>query len=87
MISNPVFLISTLISALFAFVTMELIVESFLFLFRIKQGRARSIARLLPFLSVFFGPLLNSFSVGNGLNPLNCGSCAQKLLLTLFFPN
>jgi hypothetical protein len=30
---------------------------------------------------------LNSFSVGNGLNPLNCGSCAQKLLLTLFFPN
>lgn len=87
MISNPFFLISILISALIAFVTVVVVVESFLILFRIKQGRVRSILRLFPFISLFLDLILNSFSVGYWLNPLNCSSCVQKFLLTLFFPN
>lgn len=86
MISNPLFLISILISALIAFVTVVVIVESSLSLFKIKSGRVQSILRLFPFLSLFLDLLLSSFSIGYWLNPLNCGSCVQKLLLTLFFP-
>lgn len=86
MISNPFFLISILISALIAFVTIVVIVESSLILFKIKQGRVQSILRFLPFISLFLDLLLNSFSIGYWLNPLNCSSCVQKLLLTLFFP-
>lgn len=86
MISNPFFLISILISALIAFVTVVAIVESSLILFKIKQGRVRSILRFFPFISLFLDLILNSFSIGYWLNPLNCSSCVQKLLLTLFFP-
>lgn len=86
MISNPFFLISILISSLIAFVTVEAIVESTLILFKIKQGRVRSILRFFPFISLFLDLILNSFSIGYWLNPLNCSSCVQKFLLTLFFP-
>lgn len=86
MISNPFFLTSILFSALIAFVTVAALVESALILFKIKQGRARSILRFLPFISLFLDPMLNSFSIGYWLNPLNCSSCVQKLLLTFFFP-
>jgi beta-lactamase regulating signal transducer with metallopeptidase domain len=86
MSSNPFFLISILINALVTFVTVVVVVESFLVIFKIKQGRVRSILRFFPFLSLFLDLLWNSFSVGYWLNPLNCGSCVQKLLLTFFFP-
>lgn len=86
MISNPFFLISILLSGLIAFVSVMAIVESSLVLFKIKQARTRSILRFLPFLSLFTDLVLSSFSVGYWLNPLNCSSCVQKLLLTLFFP-
>ncbi len=86
MISNPFFLLSILISALITFVTVVVIVESSLVLLKIKQGRARSILRFIPFLSLFLDLLLNCFNIGYWLNPLICGSCVQKLLLTLVFP-
>lgn len=86
MISNPFFLVSILISALIAFATVVAIVESSLILFKIKQGRVRSILRFFPFISLFFDLIFNSLSIGYWLNPLNCSSCMQKLLLTLFFP-
>jgi beta-lactamase regulating signal transducer with metallopeptidase domain len=86
MISNPLFLISTLISALIAFVTVQVIVESSIILFKMKRGRTRLFLRLFPFLSLLLDFLLNSFSIGHWLNPLNCHSCVQKLILPLFFP-
>jgi|688.fasta_scaffold19462_12 beta-lactamase regulating signal transducer with metallopeptidase domain len=86
MISNPFFLISILINALIAFFTMAVVIESILILFKIKPGRVRSTLRFFPFLSLLLDLTLNHFSIGYWLNPLNCGSCVQKLLLTLFFP-
>ncbi len=53
MISNPFFLISILISALIAFATVVVIVESSLILFKIKQGRVRSILRFFPLYESF----------------------------------
>jgi len=87
MISNPFFLVSILIGALIAFITVGVVVESSLILFKIKQGRVRSILRFFPFISLFLDLILNNFSIGYWLNPLNCSSCVQKLLLTLFFPD
>jgi beta-lactamase regulating signal transducer with metallopeptidase domain len=75
-----------LISALIAYVTVAVIVESSVVLFKIKPGRARSMMRTFPFVSLFLDLILNSFSIGSWLNPLNCSSCVQKLVLTLFFP-
>lgn len=86
MISNPFFLMSILISSLIAFFTVAVMVESALILFKVRQGRFRSILRFFPFLSLILDFLLNSFSIGYWLNPLNCRSCVQKLLLTYFFP-
>lgn len=87
MTSNPFFLISILASSLIAFVTGVVLVESSLMLFKIKRGRVRSILRFFPFLSLFLDLLSNSFSVGYWINPLNCNSCVQKFMLTLFFPD
>lgn len=87
MISNPFFLISILISALIAFFTVVIIVESSIILFNIKQGRTRSILRFFPFISLSLDLLLHTFSIGHWLNPLNCSSCVQKFFLTVFFPN
>lgn len=86
MTSNPFFLIGTLMSALIAFVTVAVIVESSLVLFKIKQARVRAILRFLPFLSLLVDLLLNSFSIGYWLNPLSCSSCMQKFILAFFFP-
>lgn len=86
MISNPFFLVSLLISALFAFFTVAVFVEVVLLLFKVKRGRVRHVLRIFPYISLLLDPLLNSFSVGSWLNPLNCGSCMQKILLSVVFP-
>ena len=86
MISDPFFLISLLISPLIAFASTAVVVESVLIFFKIKQGRTSFILRLLPSISLFLDTLSSSLSIGYWLNPLNCSSCVQKVLLTLFFP-
>lgn len=86
MTANPLFLISLFMSALISFFVMAFIVESSLVLFKVKHARMRYILRFLPFVSLFAELLFNQLSIGYWLNPLNCDSCVQKLLLTVFFP-
>lgn len=87
MISNPLFLISLFISASISFFLMAFVIESILTLFKIKHARMRYILRSLPFLSLLTELTMSHLSLGYWLNPLNCDSCLQNLLLTLFFPN
>lgn len=87
MIANPFLLISTLISTLIAFTTMVVLVESVLVLAGVQKARLKAYLRILPFISLAFDAMLSTLSIGYWLNPLNCSSCVQKLLLTLFFPD
>lgn len=87
---NPFFLISILLSALIAFSTVALIVEASLILLqrnaKFNNGRTRSFLRCLPFVSLAVDLLSKTFSIGYIFNPLNCQSCIQKLVLSVFFP-
>lgn len=87
MISNLYILISTLIGSLITFLTFSVLLEIFFTLANIKKGRVRSILRLLPSVSVFLDLIYNSYNAGYWLNPLNCSSCVQKIILSLFFPD
>lgn len=87
---NPFFLLSILISAIIAFVTMAFVVEmSLVFLkkcTKLNTGRLRALLRCIPFMSLLIDLTANSLSIGYLLNPLNCSSCVQKLILNTFFP-
>ena len=87
MISNPFFLTSILISALLAFGITAALVESAIVILKIKPGRACSLMRYLPFLSLLFDLFFDSLSFGYWLNPFSCSSCMQKLMLSLFLPD
>lgn len=87
MMNNPLFLISILISALIAFGVIVVFVEICFVIFKIKQTRLRSVLRILPFVGLMGDLILNSVSLGHWLNPLYCGSCIQKILLTYFYPD
>lgn len=86
MISNPLYLVSILVSSLIAFATVVVIVEASLALFRVERGRIRSLLRTLPFFSLLTDLRGDTFSIGYWFNPLSCSSCVQKVLLHFFFP-
>lgn len=86
MISNPFFLLSLLLSALFSFLTVALFVEILVTVFRIKHHRIRSVLRLLPFFSLIIDLLFTQNSISSWLNPLHCASCVQKIFLDVFVP-
>lgn len=91
MSSNPFFLISILISAILAFSIVAFLVEIVLIVLikfpKANTGRVRVVLRTLPFISLFSDLIPSSFSLGHLFNPLNCTSCVQKVVLTLFFPD
>lgn len=91
MSSNPFFLISILISAILAFAIVTFLVEMILIVLKkfpkANTGRAHALLRSLPFISLFSDLIFSSFSLGYLFNPLNCSSCVQKVILTLFFPD
>lgn len=90
MSSNPFFLLSILISAILAFATAAFLVEMALIILRkfpkASTSRVHAVLRSLPFISLFTDLIFSSFSLSYLLNPLNCASCVQKVILTLFFP-
>ena len=86
MISNPFFLLSILVSSLFAFFTKAFVVVMIMKIFRIKKHRIRSTLRLLPFFSLVLDLVLNQYSIAYWISPLSCASCVQKLFLEVFFP-
>lgn len=84
MISNPFFLLSILISSLFAFFTIAFVVEIFINILQIKKHRIRSTLRLIPFIALMMDLLFSQYSIVSWLNPLSCASCLQKLFLEIF---
>lgn len=86
MISSPFFLLSILSSAFFAFFTAAFAVEIAMKIFRITHHRIRSMARLLPFISLLSDLFFNRYSIAHWINPLSCESCVQKFFLDIFFP-
>jgi beta-lactamase regulating signal transducer with metallopeptidase domain len=86
MISNPFFLLSIVVSSLFAFFTTAFIIEMVVKIFRIRKHRIRSMLRLVPFFSLLLDLVLNQYSIAYWVSPLSCASCIQKLFLELFFP-
>lgn len=84
--SNPFVLISTLISAIFAFFTVAFVIEILMKIFSIKQHRARSTLRLLPFASLIVDLAFSQYSIAHWINPLSCSSCVQKFILEIFYP-
>lgn len=63
MMTNPLFLISILISALIAFGVIVAFVEICFVIFKIKQTRVRSVLRILPFVGLTCDLILNSVSL------------------------
>lgn len=86
MISNPFYLLSILISPLFAFFSTAYAIETLIRVFRIKKHRTRSMWKLLPFISLLVDVLFSQFSIAKWINPLSCASCLQKIFLETFFP-
>lgn len=85
MISNPLQLLSLLISSIFAFYIAVLMVEFLICCFQVRKYRLRYLLRLLPFIAILFEFFTLGNGIGNWLNPLSCTSCIQKFLLSTFF--
>lgn len=86
MVINPLYFLSFIFSTVLAFFTTALLVHCSIYLLKIKNYRTRFILRLLPFVTPFIDFLALEFSISNWLNPLSCSSCAQKIILSFFFP-
>lgn len=90
MSSNPFFFVSIFLSAVLAFgitaFLVEMLISSLKKIPKTRTARLFAIARTLPFVSLSLDLISSSISVGYLFNPLNCSSCIQKVILTLFFP-
>lgn len=90
MSSNPFFFVSIFLSTILAFAITAFLVEMLLSALKkipkAKSARFFAMARILPFISLSLDLISSSISVGYLFNPLNCSSCIQKVILTLFFP-
>src|ERR1700722_145167 len=76
-----------ILNSLFVFLILSLLIESFFYLFRIKNARVRYFCRFLPILKLPFDFSVFLFygeSVLINLNPFSCEIYVHELLTQLF---
>lgn len=76
------FILNIFLNSFLAFLTAVLLIEGLLFLFRVPQGRAAAILRMIPILKLPIDLFLYDFSkwsYGQGINPLNCAEGTREL--------
>ncbi len=69
------FILNIFLNSYLAFFTVVFLVESVIYLFRIRQGRAAAILRMIPIIKLPFDLCLYDFSrwsYSQGINPLHC---------------
>lgn len=86
MSSNPFFLLSLLSSSFLAFIIGKILVEGLFKVVVIKNYRTRAMLRLLPLFSLIIDLFFSRVSLSYWINPFNCSSCVQKIILDIFFP-
>ena len=83
--SSLLFMISWISNAFFVFITLALLIQGVLGVFRCKSHRLRVFARMIPGLALLSMPFFHSSNMWNFLNPLSCNGWLQKSIV-YFFP-
>lgn len=76
------FILNIFLNSFLAFFTVAFLIESVIFLFRIRQGRVAATLRMLPFIKLPLDLCLYDFSrwsYAQGINPLNCEEGTRTL--------
>lgn len=93
------FILNIFLNSFLAFFTVAFLIETIIFLFRIRQGRVAATLRMIPIVKLPLDVCLYDFSrwsYAQGINPLNCEEgtrtlsatfgCVSQLTDWLFFP-
>lgn len=84
------FLLNIFLNSFLAFFTVVILIESVIFLFRIRQGRAAATLRMIPILKLPLDLCLYDFSRWSyvqGINPFNCEEGTRTLSVMLGWPS
>lgn len=76
------FILNIFLNSFLAFFTVAFLIESVIFLFRIRQGRAAATLRMIPIIKLPLDLCLYDFSrwsYTQGINPLNCEEGTRNL--------
>lgn len=87
---TAVFILNIFLNSFLAFFTVAFLIESVIFLFRIQQGRAAAILRMIPIIKLPLDLCLYDFSrwsYAQGINPLNCEEGTRTLSVMLGWPS
>lgn len=84
------FILNIFLNSFLAFVTVAFLIESVIFLFRIRQGRVAATLRMIPIIKLPLDLCLYDFSrwsYAQGINPLNCEEGTRTLSVMLGWPS
>jgi beta-lactamase regulating signal transducer with metallopeptidase domain len=76
------FILNIFLNSFLAFFTVAFLIESVIFLFRIRQGRVAATLRMIPIIKLPLDLFLYDFSrwsYSHGINPLNCEEGTRTL--------
>lgn len=76
------FILNIFLNSLLAFFTVTFLIEGFIFLFRVRQGRFAAALRMIPIFKLPLDLCLYDFSrwsYAQGINPLNCEEGTRTL--------
>ncbi len=84
------FILNIFLNSFLAFFTVAFLIESVIFLFRVRQGRAAATLRMIPIIKLPLDLCLYDFSrwsYAQGINPLNCEEGTRTLSVMLGWPS
>lgn len=83
-------ILNIFLNSFLAFFTVAFLIESVIFLFRIRQGRVAATLRMIPIIKLPFDLCLYDFSrwsFAQGINPLNCEEGTRTISVMLGWPS